>query len=150
MPEAAHWPCAAVGAARKGRLVRIIDLSALPSREIDDFGSAGFRIAGVGHLRQAQIALLTLAPGGSVGRHPAVGDQLLVPLRGSATVSGSDDAPAPLLGGAAVLWTDGEEHETRAAQEGLVALVVEGVLDPAPGLRSTVDEVGRESSEAGN
>ncbi|AKU18912.1 hypothetical protein VV02_13630 [Luteipulveratus mongoliensis] len=102
---------------------------------MDAFSSKGFQVAGVGKFEPAHVAVLTLGPDGLIGRHPAVGEQLLVVLTGSARVSGADGATAIVSPGRAVLWHADEEHETEAGSEGLTALVVEGPFEPAPGLR---------------
>jgi len=93
-----------------------------PQREIDHFGSHGFT-----HSRLArgdvQVSLAELD--GTIGGHPAASQQLLVVLRGAATVSTRDDE-AKLGEGAAVLWDEGEWHETRGRA---LLLLVEGSFE---------------------
>ena len=68
--------------------------------------------------------MLRVAAGGEIGRHPAVGDQLLLVLSGRAAVCGGDEVWHDITAGQAVLWDAGEEHTTRAYED-LVALSVE-------------------------
>ncbi|WP_426243973.1 hypothetical protein [Nocardioides sp. LHG3406-4] len=111
--------------------MRILELESLDSREITQFASVGFTLSTIGVLKPGHVSVLTLAPGGVVGRHPAVGVQLLIVLAGSATVSGSHGAPARVEGGQAVVWEAGEDHETRS-EAGLTALVLEGAWERGP------------------
>jgi quercetin dioxygenase-like cupin family protein len=79
-----------------------------------------------------QAAVFRLSPGGRIVRHPASMPQLLAALEGSGWVSGGDGVEQPLRAGEAVVWAEGEEHETRT-DEGLTALILEG-----PGLRARI------------
>jgi len=72
-----------------------------------------------------QAAIFRIAPGGRLARHPAAAPQLLAVLEGSGVVSGGDGVEEPIRAGEAVVWDEGEEHETRS-DAGLVALVLEG------------------------
>ncbi|HTO26291.1 MAG TPA: cupin domain-containing protein [Gaiellaceae bacterium] len=72
-----------------------------------------------------QAAIFRLEPGGRVARHPAAVPQLLAVLEGSGVVSGADGVEEPIGVGEAVVWDEGEEHETRT-ETGLVALILEG------------------------
>ena len=113
--------------------MRILDLAGVPHRAIDAHGSRGFSVGAFGISADAHLVAVTLAPGGSIGRHPAVGRQLLVVLDGDAEVSGSDGTVRQLSPGQAAVWEPGESHETRSAG-GLSAMIVEGDLDiGAPG-----------------
>ncbi len=78
--------------------------------------------------RDASVACITLEPGGLLGRHQAVGDQLFLVISGNGIASGGDGQFQPIQSGTAALWRSGEEHETRAGPGGLVALVIEGTL----------------------
>jgi quercetin dioxygenase-like cupin family protein len=69
--------------------------------------------------------VIEIAPGGVVGRHPAVVTQLFVVVRGSGWVSGSNGEREPIEPGQAVLWDEGEEHES-GSDTGMTALVLEG------------------------
>jgi quercetin dioxygenase-like cupin family protein len=81
----------------------------------------------------AHLVAVSLAAGGVIGRHPAVGRQLLVVLTGEAEVAGAEGTVHRLSSGQAAVWEPGELHETRSAT-GLSALIVEGDLDiGAPG-----------------
>ncbi|SED21239.1 Cupin domain-containing protein [Nocardioides exalbidus] len=113
--------------------MRVIDLADLPHRPIEAHGSRGFSVGAFGLGADTHLVAVSLAPGGVIGRHPAVGRQLLVVLAGDAEVSGSDGTPQLLAPGQAAVWEPGEHHETRSAR-GLSAMIVEGDLDiGAPG-----------------
>jgi quercetin dioxygenase-like cupin family protein len=71
-----------------------------------------------------QAAIVRLAPGGRIVRHAATVPQLLAVLEGGGVVSGGDGLEEPIVAGEAVVWAEGEEHETRS-EAGLVALVLE-------------------------
>ena len=71
-----------------------------------------------------QAAILRLAPGGRIARHPATTPQILAVLEGDGHVSGADGAFEPIAAGEAVFWSAGEEHETMS-DGGLTALVLE-------------------------
>lgn len=107
--------------------MEIITLDGLPARDVNMFGSNGFRVAVLGSITSAHIAVLTLGPGGVIGRHPAVGHQLFVIMTGTAEVSGENGATATIGPGQAALWSPDESHETRS-EHGLTALVLEGEL----------------------
>ena len=68
--------------------MRILDLADLPHRPIEAHGSRGFSIGAFGISADAHLVAVSLAPGGTIGRHPAAGRQLLVVLSGEAEVSG--------------------------------------------------------------
>ena len=72
-----------------------------------------------------QAAIFRIAAGGRIARHTADVPQLLAVLEGSGVVSGADGVEEPIGAGEAVVWAEGEEHETRS-DGGLVALVLEG------------------------
>jgi hypothetical protein len=105
--------------------VVIVDLAGLPGHAVSHVGSQGFTVAPVGRVTDGHVTCLHLAAGGRIGRHAAVGNQLLVLLSGDATVSGDDGAPVPLRPGQAASWVDGELHET-VSVGGMTAVVVEG------------------------
>jgi quercetin dioxygenase-like cupin family protein len=111
--------------------MRIVEFGNLESREITQFGSIGFSASPVGVLKPGHVTVLRLEAGGVIGRHPAVGGQLLAVVDGSATVSGEHGPPAEIAPGQAVMWEPGESHETRS-ETGATALVVEGAWERAP------------------
>jgi hypothetical protein len=71
-----------------------------------------------------QAAVFRLAPGGSIGRHPATVPQILAVLEGSGAVTGADGNSEPISPGEAVFWMQGEEHETTSVR-GMTALLLE-------------------------
>ncbi len=113
--------------------MRILDLADLPRRPIEAHGSRGFSIGAFGITADAHLVAVSLAPGGTIGRHPAAGRQLLVVLSGEAEVSGAERTVRRLGAGQAAVWEPGEVHETRSPT-GMSAMIVEGDLDiGAPG-----------------
>jgi quercetin dioxygenase-like cupin family protein len=99
-------------------------LGLLPSREIEHFGSHGFR-----HVRVArgevQVSLAELD--GVIGGHEAASAQILVVVRGR-VVATTRDERVELAVGEAVSWQEGEWHETRSLMASTV-LIVEGVIE---------------------
>jgi quercetin dioxygenase-like cupin family protein len=73
---------------------------------------------------EAHAVVIEIAPGGVVARHPTVVPQLFVVVSGSGWVSGADGEREAIRAGKAVLWVQGEEHES-GSDEGMTALVVE-------------------------
>jgi quercetin dioxygenase-like cupin family protein len=113
--------------------VRVLDLSDLPHRPIEGHGSRGFSVGAFGISADAHLVAVSLAAGGVIGRHPAVGRQLLVVLTGAAEVAGAEGTVRRLAPGQAAVWEPGELHETRSPG-GMTAMIVEGDLDiGAPG-----------------
>lgn len=113
--------------------MRILSLGDLPHRPVEAHGSRGFSVGAFGISADAHLVAVTLAPGGTIGRHPAGGRQLLVVLTGEAEVAGAEGTVRRLAAGEAAVWEPGEVHETRSPT-GMVAMIVEGDLDiGAPG-----------------
>jgi quercetin dioxygenase-like cupin family protein len=113
--------------------VRVLSLGALPHRPIDAHGSKGFSVGAFGLGADTHLVAVTLAPGGVIGRHPALGCQLLVVLSGEAEVSGAELTVRRIGPGQGAVWEPGEVHETRSPG-GMTAVIVEGDLDiGAPG-----------------
>ncbi len=95
-----------------------------------DFSSVGFAVRHLGRVRDGRLSCLRLDAGGRIGRHPAVGRQLLLLIDGQATVSGEDGVATALQPGQAALWSPGEQHET-VSGTGMLAFVVEGAIERA-------------------
>ncbi len=107
--------------------MEIIDFRQDP-RPIDRFESHGATVRLIAWgLAGGQLVTIHLEPGGLLGRHDAMANQLFFVTAGSGTVSGSDGLEQPIAVGQAALWVAGESHETRAGAEGLTAVVLEGV-----------------------
>ena len=96
-------------------------LGVLPEREIEHYGSYGFR-----HTRIAQgdVHVSLVALDGVIGGHDTVSEQLLVVVRGRAIASTREEQ-VELGVGEAVLWQEGEWHETRSLEPSTI-LIVEG------------------------
>jgi quercetin dioxygenase-like cupin family protein len=94
---------------------------------VSEYGSQGVTLTRV--LAAAAVdylALFYLEPYGVIGRHEAANNQLLLIVGGDAVVAGEDRQSAAVGPGNAVLWRQGEEHETRAGAGGITAVVIEG------------------------
>jgi quercetin dioxygenase-like cupin family protein len=105
--------------------MRLVRFAAEEARPIEAHGSTGFSISPLSSSPGASFeAILRLEPGGRIGRHPAVGRQLLVIVAGRGNVSGGDGIEHVVEIGDAAVWEAGEEHETRT-DDGLTAVVIE-------------------------
>ncbi|UFN45339.1 cupin domain-containing protein [Nocardioides okcheonensis] len=113
--------------------MRVLDLADLPHRPVEAHGSRGFAVGAFGLGADTHLVAVSLTPGGTIGRHPALGRQLLVVLTGEAEVAGAEGVVRRLSAGQAAVWEPGEQHETRSPG-GMTAVIVEGDLDiGAPG-----------------
>ncbi|WP_035847329.1 cupin domain-containing protein [Kitasatospora azatica] len=95
-------------------------------RLIDRYRSAGAhatRLATAPGL--THLTCLSIAPGGTIGTHPAPVDQLFLVIAGAGWVSGPDGVRIPVTAGTAVHWSAGEDH-TSGTDSGLTALALEG------------------------
>ena len=94
-------------------------------RSIEAHGSVGTTVVHL--LRRSPVSVVTiyLEPGGLLGRHPAAADQLFLVVAGNGQAAAGKES-CQLSPGTAVLWRQGEEHETRAGEGGLTAVVIEG------------------------
>jgi mannose-6-phosphate isomerase-like protein (cupin superfamily) len=99
--------------------VRVI--AGFPTRSIERFGSTGFVHSRLAR-GEAQVSVVELD--GAIGGHEAVTRQLLVVLAGHVAVA-ANDGSAELRPRAAVVWEQGEWHETRSLEPSLL-LIVEG------------------------
>lgn len=108
--------------------MRVFQLTQIPKRPVDSHGSTGFTVGALGISADAHLVVVRLAPGGSIGQHPAVGRQILLVVEGDATVTGAADGPRSLGPGDAAVWEPGEPHMT-TTERGLLGFVVEGDLD---------------------
>ena len=80
---------------------------------------------------RVQIAVIHLGPGGTVGRHPAVVNQLFMVVAGEGWVAGNDGSRVSVGPGRAAFWVAGEEHAS-GTDSGMIAVVIEAKdLDPA-------------------
>lgn len=99
-----------------------------PKQQVTRFDSVGVFTSLLGRVpSQAQLVCLHVQPNGIVGRHPATGQQLFVVVEGGGWVSGRDEESLPIEPGFAALWESGEEHESRAGERGMTALVIEAI-----------------------
>jgi mannose-6-phosphate isomerase-like protein (cupin superfamily) len=103
--------------------MRRIDLGG--EREVTAPGSVSARVRRLA--TDAHVVVIEIGSGGVVARHPAGVRQLFTVVSGSGWVSGGDGERGPIEAGQAVLWEQGEEHES-GSDEGMTALVVEAEL----------------------
>lgn len=107
--------------------MEVIKLADLPTKAVNAYASLGARVT---HLFSSandwSVVRIQLEPGGVLGMHPADNEQLFIVVKGGGFVRVQGSEPVPVSEGDCVLWRGGEEHETRAGEEGLVAIVVEG------------------------
>jgi quercetin dioxygenase-like cupin family protein len=105
--------------------VRIVEISPETGREITRHGSVGFRVLGLVRTDQVAATLLALAPHGEIGRHPATVPQRMIVIAGSGAVCGADEVWQNVHIGQMIEWEAGEEHTTRAGDDGLTAIGIE-------------------------
>jgi hypothetical protein len=110
---------------RENPAVEIVEIAREAANPIDRFGSTGaYHLGRVGFAGDGGWTLLSLAPGGTIGRHPTVLTQLFVVLEGSGWACGEDGNRQPIRAGQAALWSAGEEHES-GTDEGMRVAVLE-------------------------
>jgi len=101
------------------------------ARAVEQFGSR-FSIAHLVRTSEGiRVSFAYLPKNGSIGRHEAVENQILVEVDGEGWVSGEDRTRKPIRIGQATFWTRGEQHET-GSEKGLTALILEGVGGEPP------------------
>lgn len=105
--------------------MQIVDFGPETARPVPDFGSEGFRVRPMLRTDESFIAWMHLAPGGRIGRHPAVGRQIFLVVTGEGVVSGRDGVEQPIRAGQAAVWDADESHETWTPT-GLSAVVTDG------------------------
>lgn len=105
--------------------MHILDLDDSRARSIDRFESIAASHLGVARIAgRGGLSLILVGPGGVLGRHPAVAQQLFFVVDGSGWVSGADDQRVGIRAGQAALWDAGEDHGSGSG-EGLMAVVLE-------------------------
>ncbi len=95
----------------------------LSGREIDHFGSTGFRHTRLARGETFQVSLAEV--NGVIGGHEAVSPQLLVVVSGRVECRTRDER-LELGVGEAVAWQEGEWHETRSLEESTLLLIEGG------------------------
>ena len=115
--------------------MRIITYPMEHGRDVTDFGSSGVSFCPLTRIGRGGVAVMRVAAGGEIGRHPATVDQLFVVVAGRGSVCGHDGAWEPIAAGQAAFWAAGEEHTTRADEQ-LVAVVVEVSQEPVSNRRT--------------
>ena len=116
--------------------MRLFDFDrSVAKHHIEQFGS-NFDIAPLtGTDVQGRLHCFHIQPGGIIGRHVTVVEQLFCVVSGEGWVSGSDDVRTPIRAWQAALWSSGEDHAA-GTDSGLVAMVLEGnfsvIASPQP------------------
>jgi quercetin dioxygenase-like cupin family protein len=107
---------------RRGHRARLRRIELTGEREVTAAGSVSARVRRLA--AEAHAVVIEIAPGGVVARHPAGVPQLFVVVSGSGWVSGANGEREAIQAGGAILWDQGEEHES-GSETGMRALVVE-------------------------
>jgi quercetin dioxygenase-like cupin family protein len=126
-PEALRWPeywPSQEGPEENGNMeIFRFDRDEHPVSAHGSFGLQATRIAsGDGGV---SVTCLAVQPGGVIGTHPAVGDQLFLVIAGSGWVAGADGIRHPVQAGQGARWAAGEVH-TSGTDTSLTALAIEG------------------------
>jgi len=102
------------------------------ARAVEHFDSRFLIVHLVRTSEGIQVTFAYLQKDGSIGRHEAVENQILVVVEGEGWVGGADGTQRPIGVGQAVFWTKGEQHET-GSESGLTAIILEGAgVKPPP------------------
>ena len=122
----------------------------VPSRDIERFDSSDVTMTLLPFIDRAarsQVNIAHIAAGGMIGEHPATALQVFAVVSGEAVVSsgiGPEQDRRTLTAGQAVVWQEGEVHQTWAVTD-VVATVVEAYgNDVVLGLDDHFTEVTRE------
>lgn len=108
--------------------MRRLRLSDVPVRDMTAHGSEGLKLGALGPQgAEAGLAVASLAMHGRIGAHPAIGEKVLIVLRGGVECTGGDGERMRIGSGSAVLFTPGEVHSTEALLDSLL-LIIEGDL----------------------
>ena len=101
-------------------------------RSLERYDSTGFTISGIARLfDKAAVHCAYLSPGGVIGRHRAILDQLFLVVNGKGWVRGDSLEQIPIHAGQAAFWENGELHES-GTETGMTAVIIEGgKFDPA-------------------
>jgi quercetin dioxygenase-like cupin family protein len=109
------------------RYMKLFAFTSSHGQHVDQYGSDFgltplWRTSG-----DSSVVCVHLSPGGSIGEHQAVSNQLLCVVQGDGWVSGEGDR-VPIAAGHAVLWREGEAHSA-GTDSGMTAFVVEGAFE---------------------
>jgi quercetin dioxygenase-like cupin family protein len=102
--------------------MRVLLAAGAAAKTVEEFESEGFKVSVLGGAVHSVVAALD--PGGRIGRHRAVVDQVLVVVAGAARVAGEDQEWVEVGPGQMAIWRAGESHETRS-DLGVVAIILE-------------------------
>lgn len=101
--------------------MKVIQAASLPIQPVKAHASQDFLVTSLPG--SSRVTFARLEPGGRIGRHAAPVDQVLVMIEGEASVVAGAQHDA-VLAGQAVVFNQGEDHET-STQVGCVAVIVE-------------------------
>ncbi|UPK45625.1 cupin domain-containing protein [Paenibacillus pabuli] len=106
--------------------MKIYRLKPEDRRSIIAYNSEGAEITPILRSTTAcHIAQLKLSAGGTLGLHPAVGEQVFLVLEGEGWVVGETGERVVVHPGDAAYWSNGENHQS-GSDKGLTALLIEG------------------------
>jgi len=95
--------------------------------DVTEYDSRGIHMHEAARLRDVDefaVHLATVAPGGTLGRHPTRLWQLFAVTSGAGWVTADDGARQPVRAGEAVLWSPGEEHAS-GSDEGMSVVITQ-------------------------
>ncbi len=101
--------------------------------DVSEYGSHGIHMCEAARLNDVDgfaVHLVSVAPGGTLGRHPTRLWQLFAVTSGSGWVSASDGVRQPIHAGQAVQWSPGEEHES-GSDDGMSVVITQSSV-PLP------------------
>ncbi len=103
--------------------MRIID--ARQGRPVGEFGSEGATWTDLGGTTGGTaLGVMRIEPGGELGGHAATCEQLFIVVGGAGWVAGSDGERVDVAAGQAVLWAEGEFHESGSTW-GMTVVIVQ-------------------------
>ena len=95
--------------------------------DVTEYGSQGIHMHEAARLQDVEefaVHLASVAPGGTLGRHPTRLWQLFAVTSGAGWVSAAGDVRQPIRAGQAVLWSPGEVHES-GSDEGMSVVITQ-------------------------
>lgn len=103
--------------------MKLVALGGYPGTEVMAHGSVGLNATRIGQ-GDSVISVLRVSANGRIGSHAAPRPQLMLVLDGEGQTRGGDQGVINLTRGSAVVWAEGEDHETWSVG-GLLLLIIE-------------------------
>ena len=115
--------------------VRLFDFATTSAQLIERFGSSGASSVELAHGRgESHVYAIHVAPGGSIGPHPAGFDQLFLVVQGTGWVAGADGVRHSVGTFHGAFVPKGEVH-SKGSETGMVAVMVQSSSFLMPGGR---------------